>query len=265
MSPSDSPEVEGVVANNTHTGKSEGPISALKTSSSVNTMKSEKTVGFVKGEVLQKAVSENILPPIETNKTVNEMKGTKRDLKNSKKKKKKKTISLPPVIQTAEDLRKKGDCAQAVKNKGYTAQELLEGGYTVADVLTCGYSTQALETAGLTLNYRMPHPDPNCNTIGIYQGQLTAFRAGGAGRCNYLNGDVYEGQWKNDMRHGEGRETKANGDVYEGSWKHNEKHGKGIQTIEMRSDISAEVVGTYVGDFKNDEKSGLGTYTSEKG
>ena len=67
----------------------------------------------------------------------------------------------------------------------------------------------------------------------------------------YANGATYRGGWKNWKYHGKGKLVSSNGNEYEGDFVKDKYHGKG--TAYNRSDNNL-----YVGEFKNNEKSGQG-------
>ena len=69
---------------------------------------------------------------------------------------------------------------------------------------------------------------------------------------------IYEGEWKNDRIEGKGKMTWITGEVYIGDWKDNEKDGLGIQ---YNSNKNKE----YEGNFKNGVFEGKGVYYYEDG
>jgi hypothetical protein len=58
-----------------------------------------------------------------------------------------------------------------------------------------------------------------------YVGSIKDFRAEGAGKKQYSNGDVYIGQWHSGLRHGKGKQIFSNGNIYEGDWIEDKQNG----------------------------------------
>ena len=166
-------------------------------------------------------------------------------------------------LPTTQELRKKGKQAYELKQMGYSALELVEGGYSLSDIVSCSFSDQELKEA----NYAFDKKITSCTGIcGTYSGFVCKDgMAQGEGKCKYSNGDVYEGQWKNNQRCGRGREVKSNGDIYDGSWIQDMKFGHGIETTYHDGKALHDKAGTYIGDFKYNERNGIGTFSSLSG
>ena len=62
---------------------------------------------------------------------------------------------------------------------------------------------------------------------------------------------VYDGEWFNNLFHGRGILYLDNGMIYDGNFINGRREGNGIQ-------FSQETRESYSGEWKDDEKSGLG-------
>jgi hypothetical protein len=101
-------------------------------------------------------------------------------------------------------------------------------------------------------------------------------------------GSVYKGEWKNNLKHGYGTQIWANGNKYEGEWAGGNREGHGVLWLkekttsakaeEEKSSSSSSVAAAsssskgaaaagakklrrvYAGNWKNDQKDGVGVY-----
>ena len=79
----------------------------------------------------------------------------------------------------------------------------------------------------------------------------------GRGTFTYTDGSKYTGEWKNGKWHGEGISTLRGVGTYDGEFKDDEYHGLGTFTYTDGS--------KYAGEWKNGKWHGEGTYTAEDG
>ena len=119
------------------------------------------------------------------------------------------------------------------------------------------------ETKIDTITHKILMPDG-----AIYEGELKDGLANGFGKFTYPEPDgdpkysslfekglIYEGDFLNGKKHGFGKLSNENY-VYDGNWKFNEKSGLGKETEYKGSDTIIE----YEGEFENDRKNGNGTF-----
>jgi hypothetical protein len=101
-----------------------------------------------------------------------------------------------------------------------------------------------------------------CN-YGRYEGEFKAFDFEGKGTFIHKSGDKYEGEWKESKQDGVGTMFYNNGlnigQRYEGEWK---SGARVFGTYFFYFDNEEE---RYVGEWKNDEMTGIGTYFYSSG
>lgn len=113
-----------------------------------------------------------------------------------------------------------------------------------------------------------PSQPPRTSYV-IYEGDMNEGGCirDGKGVCLYSNDCIYEGDWRKNKEHGKG--TLFSGDrkrkIYEGEWERGKMHGKGKYFYYSFStiDSSNKLQGEYNGDFKENIRHGIGTYTLE--
>ena len=98
---------------------------------------------------------------------------------------------------------------------------------------------------------------------GEYVGELKNGLRDGKGTFYYNENNkyerkIYEGEWKNDRIEGKGEMTWVTGEKYIGDWKNNEKDGLGIQYYSNKNK-------EYEGNFKNGFFEGKGVYYYDDG
>ena len=98
---------------------------------------------------------------------------------------------------------------------------------------------------------------------GEYIGELKNGLRDGKGTFYYNENNkyerkIYEGEWKNDRIEGKGEMTWFTGEKYIGDWKNNEKDGLGIQYYSNKNK-------EYEGNFKNGFFEGKGVYYYDDG
>lgn len=91
----------------------------------------------------------------------------------------------------------------------------------------------------------------------LYTGQWHGSRRLGRGLCRTKAGGLLEGYWCSGL-HYRGRVVYPNGDFFEGEFRHMQRHGKG-------NFIAANEKRTYKGEWRMDEKCGIGEETYEDG
>jgi hypothetical protein len=104
----------------------------------------------------------------------------------------------------------------------------------------------------------------------LYAGDFQAGLRSGYGVQRWRDGHVYRGQWKLGKREGEGEYRFSHGDsdgsgmiedhecdIYKGEWLNDMFHGTGVYRF-MGGDV-------YTGQFRENEKYGVGTYISADG
>jgi len=90
-----------------------------------------------------------------------------------------------------------------------------------------------------------------------YKGLWKDNKFHGLGSCWYDDGGVYLGYFDNNKRCGNGKYTYPGGDYYDGDWVNDIKQGHGVHHY-------ASVDHTYVGNWENDERNGVGTFFKER-
>jgi hypothetical protein len=115
----------------------------------------------------------------------------------------------------------------------------------------------------------------------VYTGNFFYDRMWGKGEYRYSNGDVYTGEFQNNVKSGDGVYSFANGNLYEGKMENDMLNGEGIFkyasgniyegnfTNGIKNDDNAKMTialqnggfDVYIGEFKNDRRDGMGTYT----
>jgi hypothetical protein len=119
-----------------------------------------------------------------------------------------------------------------------------------------------------TNNSKLPaclNPDYFDNCFGTqdysngdkYVGEWRNDKRNGLGTYTYENGDIYIGQSLDNKRHGHGTFSFFDGEKYVGNWKYGKRDGQGITTWGLNSEWAGD---SYVGEFKDDLRHGLGTY-----
>jgi hypothetical protein len=100
---------------------------------------------------------------------------------------------------------------------------------------------------------------------GFYFGKWQDGERHGKGSQKYSkdsNKDTYDGTWKNDLEDGHGRILYKNGQTYEGSMVNGLRNGLGLHTY-PKNDVNNR--SSYDGEWKEDERSGNGTFIWKTG
>ncbi len=84
-----------------------------------------------------------------------------------------------------------------------------------------------------------------------YQGTMNQSKRSGKGILFKDSRTIYDGEWFNNVFHGRGILYLDNGMIYDGNFINGRREGNGIQ-------FSQETRESYSGEWKDDEKSGLG-------
>ena len=117
----------------------------------------------------------------------------------------------------------------------------------------------------------------------VYEGEMNNGMREGQGACLYNNGLMYEGSWKRNKEHGKGMLLTADRSriIYDGDWERGRMHGQGVYYYpkdgpfrDLLTDEGADIGGkndrdtsggVYSGDFKENARYGMGTYTLPDG
>lgn len=100
----------------------------------------------------------------------------------------------------------------------------------------------------------------------LYDGMFAGGMKNGAGKCQYLNGDIYDGSYLDDRRHGDGKFRKCDdGTVYDGQWVDDVREGKGKCTFDSSGADGQKLYAVFEGEFSRDQIHGKGKFVDKNG
>ena len=95
-----------------------------------------------------------------------------------------------------------------------------------------------------------------------YVGEFRDHQKNGWGTATWLNGEKYVGEWKDGDFHGHGTYTWPDGSLVVGEWKNHNINGQATEIFGKNTEWAGD---RYIGEFRDDQFHGQGTYTYADG